>query len=736
MNSVTTGAGDTSAPYDFKHNERRQRARSSGFPLQLNITSVFALILATTIISVVAFAYYKNTNSVLDLTERFMARVAEGSINESVAMFKPVTEAVKTTAVFTEQTEEATRNGAIFPYFRTVLQNNPQVQSIYIGFQDDGRFVQGYSVPPNATKFGPNDAEPPQGAVIAYRVVDRNNGGYLDSWTYVDQDGQVVGSETSTTTNYDPRQRPFYGEAVKADKLVLTDLLVYASNRQPGVTATTPIHGPDGRLIGVAAANVSTNQLSDFMSRLDLGSGGVALIIDEANHAVAYPDASRTVHQNGSTLVLTQAGDLGDPRVASAMLAWHQAPSHTVRFQNGDLNYMASFSPFPARFGKQWTLVSIVLENDFVGTFKANTRDILLVSGAFLFVSMVLIAFLSHWLSKPLSQLSVEIQKIQKFDLAEPIVLYSAISEVNGLINSMNMMKRALRTFGMFVPRDLVRELVGSGRPIELGGHDRELTVMFTDIADFSALSERMPHGELLVHVSRHLAAISECVGEEYGTVDKYIGDAVMAFWGAPAPLADHAVHGCIAALKAKYIQDQMNAEWRQNGLPALYIRIGLHTSQVIVGNIGSVQRMSYTAVGDGVNVASRLEGVNKVYGTQICISQSVLDATQGQFVARPLDKVAVKGRVAGETVYELMGMVTGYPHLTCTPQQVEICSLTQQAFAAYQAQDWQQAIQLYQQLAQLDPQDKVPALFINRCQQYQIAPPQNWDGVYKLESK
>ena len=418
------------------------------------------------------------------------------------------------------------------------------------------------------------------------------------------------------------------------------------------------------------------------------------------------------------------------------MDAHHHAPNHVVRFQSSGLNYLASFSPFPARFGKQWTLVSIVLENDFVGTFKANTRDILMVSLALLLLSMVLIAFLSHWLSKPLSQLSLEIQKIQRFELAEPIVLYSAVSEVNGLINSLNMMKRALRTFGMFVPRDLVRELVSSGRPIELGGSDRELTVMFTDIADFSALSERMPHGELLVHVSRHLAAISECVGEENGTVDKYIGDAVMAFWGAPSPLDDHAVRGCVAALKAKYIQDQMNAEWLRNGLPALYIRIGLHTSQVIVGNIGSVQRMSYTAVGDGVNVASRLEGVNKVYGTQICISQSVLDATGGQFVVRPLDKVAVKGRLAGETVYELVGMVNGPAHLLCTSQQMETCRLTQQAFAAYQAQDWQQAIQLYQQLAQLDAKDKVPTLFMERCRQYQAVPPQNWDGVYKLESK
>ena len=209
-----------------------------------------------------------------------------------------------------------------------------------------------------------------------------------------------------------------------------------------------------------------------------------------------------------------------------------------------------------------------------------------------------------------------------------------------------------------------------------------------------------------------------------------------MAFWGAPTALENHAIHGCVAALKAKYVQDQMNDEWRENGLPPLHIRIGLHTSHVIVGNIGSTQRMSYTAVGDGVNVASRLEGVNKVYGTQICISQSVVDVVGDQVLVRPLDKVAVKGRVAGETVYQLVALVNGPPHLLFTPSQLEQCRSTQLAFDAYLAQNWELAINLYQELAQLDPDDKIPSIFIERCRHYQSHPQEEWTGVHKLESK
>ena len=288
----------------------------------------------------------------------------------------------------------------------------------------------------------------------------------------------------------------------------------------------------------------------------------------------------------------------------------------------------------------------------------------------------------------------------------------------------------------MFVPRALVRELVASGRPIELGGQDQVLTVMFTDIEDFTGISEKMPPSDLLVHVSRHLSAITDCVVEEHGTVDKYIGDAVMAFWGAPAWIDDHATRACIAALKAKHVQAQLNLEWEASGLPAMFVRIGVHTSHVIVGNIGSIKRMSYTAMGDGVNVASRLEGVNKVYGTQICISQAVLDAARDTILVRPLDKVAVKGRVGGEMVYELVALKKGPPELLATPEQLELCSLTAAAFAAYQAQNWEQATALYQQVANSSAHDKLPTIIIERCRLYMTAPPENWTGVYKMHTK
>ncbi|MBX9634003.1 MAG: adenylate/guanylate cyclase domain-containing protein, partial [Magnetospirillum sp.] len=551
--------------------ERRRHSRGQGLTLQVNIVTAVATLLTVVIVTLVSFAYHKNTGSVLDLMERFVGRVAVSGINSTIAMLDPVASDVQAAADLAAIDEDKARDGTLFPYMISVLSTTPQLQSIYLAFEADGRFLQAFPIAPGTEKFGANDNAPPAGAQFALRVIDRNGSDYSDVWTYVKRDGTVVGEETSNSLNYDPRPRPWYKDAVKSRGLIWSDLLVYTSNRQPGITAAYPIFAHDGRVIGVAAANIATKQLSDFLASLDLGPSGMALIVDEKEQLIAFPDASRAVRQDGLKLSLVKADELKEARISDAFAAYRAAPNSIVHFPSGERQHLGSFTGLPDRFGKKWLLTIIVQEDDFVGTLKENTRDIVAVGAVMMVLGMIVLGVLSRWISKPLALLAMEIQKIQKFDLAGPIALRARVVEVNELIHSLNMMKRALRTFGMFVPRDLVRELVASGRPIELGGQDRTLTVMFTDIADFTGLSERMNASDLLVHVSRHLAAISDCVMEEDGTVDKYIGDAVMAFWGAPNWREDHALRACIATLKAKRGQDRLNAEWAAAGLPTMY---------------------------------------------------------------------------------------------------------------------------------------------------------------------
>jgi len=729
--------GGVAVPGKARDGERRRHSRGHGLTLQINILTAFAALLTVIIVTLVAFAYHKNEGSVLDLVDRFVKRGAVSGINSAVSLLDPVAAHVQATAQLASLDEAKARDGTLFPYLMSLLDSTPQLQSIYLAFEADGKFLQAFPIPPGTTTFGANNTPPPPEARFALRVIDRKDGSYSDVWSYVKRDGTVVGRETSNTLNYDARNRDWYKDVVARRGLIWTDLLVYTSTRQPGIACAYPIIAGDGRVIGAVAANITTQQLSDFLAGLDLGASGVALIVDERERIIAYPDASRAIRQDGMNLSLVKADELNEPKITDAFAAHHAVAGRLVPFKSNGRSYLASFTGLPDKFGKDWLLAVIVLESDFVGVLKENSRDIVLVGAGLMVLGMIGLAMLSSWISRPLARLSLEIQKIQKFDLANPIVMHAKVVEVSELINSLNMMKRALRTFGMFVPRDLVRELVASGRPIELGGQDRTLTVMFTDVADFTGLSERMEAGDLLVHVSRHLAAISDCVGQEDGTVDKYIGDAVMAFWGAPHWREDHALRACIATLKARRGQALLNDEWAAAGLPTMFVRIGLHTANVIVGNIGSVQRMSYTAVGDGVNVASRLEGVNKVYGSQICISEAVVASAGDSILVRPLDVVAVKGRKAGERVYELVGLRQGLAELLATAEEVEHCRLTEAAFAAYQGRDWKQAIQLYEQIAGLMPNDRIPAIFTERCRQYlSNPPPADWSGVHEMKTK
>ncbi|KIL99248.1 Adenylate cyclase [Paramagnetospirillum magnetotacticum MS-1] len=717
--------------------ERRRKKRGNGLSLRINIMGTFVALLSITVVTLVTFAYVRNSASVLELMGRFVERVSSSGIASSMALLDPVETSVQATARLAAIDEGRARDGSLFPYLMSILETQEQLQSIYLAFDADGRFLQAFPIPPGTEKFGANDSKPPEGAKFALRVIDRKGGVYSDVWTYVTATGQVLGSETSNQLNYDPRPRPWYKDAIATKRLIWSDLLVYTSNRQPGITAAYPIIAADGRAIGAAAANVATNQMSAFLAKLDLGQSGIAFIVDEKEQLIAHPDAARTVRQDGLKYSLVKADQLGESVITDAFAAYRAAKTPTISFESGGHRHLGSFNPFPAQLGKNWLMVIIVLEDDFVGTLRENSRELVATGFVVMVFGLLLVALLSSWITRPLTLLTREIQKIQRFDLNGPIALHAIVAEVNELIHSMNMMKRALRTFGMFVPRDLVRELVASGKAIELGGQNRTLTVMFTDVADFTGLSERMTAGDLLVHISRHLAAISECVAEEDGTVDKYVGDAVMAFWGAPVWRDDHALRGCISALKARRVQALMNADWTAQGLPTMFVRIGLHTAPVIVGNIGSAWRMSYTAMGDGVNVASRLEGVNKVYGTQICISQAVVDAAGPSLVVRPLDLVAVKGRKAGAMVYELMALRGGNPDLAPTAAELEMCRLTEEGFSAYQERRWTDAIAAYENLAALAPADKVPSIFIERSRHFLADPPSpDWSGVYEMKTK
>jgi class 3 adenylate cyclase len=251
------------------------------------------------------------------------------------------------------------------------------------------------------------------------------------------------------------------------------------------------------------------------------------------------------------------------------------------------------------------------------------------------------------------------IRGMQFDDINSRLVANPPVQEMAQLQSGITLLHSALRSFSLYVPIGVVRKLIEEGKTIAPGVERREMTILFCDLENFSTLAQDISAEELLKYSTEYFSIATEAITRHGGTVDKFIGDAVMGFWGAPDLVPDHAVRACRAALDIVHGLERANQEWQLEGKRALRVRVGINSASVLVGNIGSSDRLSYTTIGDGVNVASRLEGKNKELGTTICVSDSTYERAKNQIVARPIRPVSVKGRSGEFMVYELIDMAS-----------------------------------------------------------------------------
>src|SRR5262249_48203967 len=257
--------------------------------------------------------------------------------------------------------------------------------------------------------------------------------------------------------------------------------------------------------------------------------------------------------------------------------------------------------------------------DDFIGRLKATNRQILIIIIVALSIAeLFLIYLLSRRLSQPIENISQELKSVENLSFEQPAHRASKVREIAQLQSAASLLRNSLQSFSCFAPVDVVKGLIKSRIPLALGVEKRNLTILFSDLENFSTHAEQSTPDALLEQMSVYFEQVSRAISEEKGTVDKFIGDGIMAFWGAPVPLSDHVLRACAGALRAARRMERVNEAWRAEGKPPLRIRIGLNTADVLVRNVGSSERFSYTVVGDGVNVAARIDGVNKTFGTTI----------------------------------------------------------------------------------------------------------------------
>ncbi len=292
--------------------------------------------------------------------------------------------------------------------------------------------------------------------------------------------------------------------------------------------------------------------------------------------------------------------------------------------------------------------------------------------------------------------------------------------------------KRKIRhTFEHYLSPDVIQRVVRNPGLLKLGGEKKHLSILFTDIRSFTSISEALTPGELVSFMNEFLTAMTDVILQHGGTLDKYMGDAIMAFFGAPQDMPDHAVRANRAALEMFERLYECRVNWCFPGFPRIEIGVGISSGDMVVGNMGSEKRFNYTVMGDQVNLASRLEGLTKMYGVKTLISEFTRAEMGEAFVCREIDRVRVKGRERPVAVYE--------PYKTDYFSQGAFTWIPpfEQALAAYRRQDWQEAIMRFGQVLAIKPADNPVQIYINRCQTLADQPPgPGWDGVWIMDRK
>jgi len=295
--------------------------------------------------------------------------------------------------------------------------------------------------------------------------------------------------------------------------------------------------------------------------------------------------------------------------------------------------------------------------------------------------------------------------------------------------------KSFIRTaFSTYVSGDVVKEIITDPSRLQLGGTKRHMTAMFTDVRNFSGISEKLDPEDLVSLLNRYLSAMSDIILAEKGTIDKYEGDAIIAFFGAPLDLQDHALRACVSAITMKRFEAELNQTIKEQKLSPspLLTRFGINTGNMVAGNMGTQNKMNYTIMGNAVNLAARLEGVNKQYGTWILASEETVRETGNHLLTRKLDRVRVVGINEPVRLHELINTMTD-----ATANQHKLIQIFHAALDCFEQRDWKQAAAGFGEVLAIKADDHPSKIYHERCAHFMQKPPQdNWDGVYNLTEK
>ena len=408
-----------------------------------------------------------------------------------------------------------------------------------------------------------------------------------------------------------------------------------------------------GRYVGLLAATVRVDTLSALLDSTAKTLGGSAFVLYDKKFLLAHPKLLAGFPGLRADHPLPTIEEVNDPLIAAAFVGGEPTAATTsfeqrtgIRLLDMDGESIALLSRTIQRYGAKPWLIAVHFPAARISDELERLRWAAIAGGIVLLVSLGFAYAMARYLSKPLVRLAVAAQHIRDLTLDRVHHLPGSVfKEVSSADQAFNAMVAGLRWFETYVPRNLVHRLVRQGDQSATASVSREATVMFTDIVGFTRHAEAMTAPETATFLNAHFAMLGGCVEAEGGTIDKFIGDALMAFWGAPEALPDHAARACRAAIAMREAVVADNTRRRDAGSPPVRVRIGIHTGEVIVGNIGAPGRINYTVVGDTVNTANRVEQLGKEVKQSDADVTIVLSGATARAAGSAVNPLLVGGR-------------------------------------------------------------------------------------------
>lgn len=590
-------------------------------------------------------------------------------------------------------------NTTLMTFFLGILKHTPRLYASYAGLPDGSYLI---AIDLTMSNVGTLIFQPlPKDAAYVVLMRSPSNPNTHQVRAFFDQNCTLLSTKESAT-DFNVRTRPWYVGAEKATDLYWTDPYSnFYLQGEESLSVSEPFYDESGRLTWILGADLSFDLFSKFL------------------------EEQQPVSKHGKAYILGTQGKILLPKeeksekqkeiVSAAFHAFEKENASNFSYVFKNETYLASIHPFPTTYNKHWSIVFIAPLSDFFADLITTQQNAVLISLAVMAAALLLATLISIHISKPIVQIGHEIDRITRLDLDSTTRISSHIEEIKGIDTSVASMRNALRSFAHYVPKELAKQLMRKEHEIALGGVKKTISIFFTDIANFTSIAETLPIEKVSALLTEYFEVLTQVILSCGGTIDKYIGDSIMSIWGAPDDLPDFPARACTAALLCHTRLAALHEKRKNEEMPLFETRMGIKTGPAFVGNFGTAERMNYSAIGDAVNTAARLQALNKIYGTHIIIGEETVKAAGSQFLVRPLELVEVRGKKEKLKIYELAAQIDGAPEIRPDPETVELCTLFTQAYDLYEKGDLAGAKKAFQAIHKKFPGDPPTNLYLER---------------------